>query len=55
MKEDWGDVDSWYDIKVKDPGNLLKGINKKDIASFVKDTVKVRLWSYETGMRYFII
>lgn len=41
VKEVWGEVDSWDDLKLKDLGNLLKGLNKKEIASFLEDTVKV--------------
>ena len=41
IKEIWGDVNSWDDVNLKDIGNLLNGLNKKDIASFLEKTVKV--------------
>ena len=41
IKDGWGEVDSWDDLKLKDLGKLLQGLNKKDISMLIDDTVKV--------------
>lgn len=42
IKEAWGRIDSWDDVKLKDLGQLLKGLEKKDISMLIDNTVKVK-------------
>ena len=41
VKEAWGQIDSWDDVKLKELGKLLEGIDKKDISMLLENSVKV--------------
>ena len=41
VKEAWGEIDKWDDVKLKDLGQILKGLDKKEISMLIDDTVKV--------------
>ena len=43
IKETWGEVNSWDNVKLKDLGNLLQGLDKKEISSLIDGTVKKAL------------
>lgn len=41
VKKAWGEINKWDDVKLRDLGQLLKGLDKKEISMLIDDTVKV--------------
>ena len=49
VKEAWGEIDKWDDVKLKDLGQILKGLDKKEISMLIDDTVKVTFYYFISG------